>query len=65
VDWRAYGPKLAQVALIFGADDIDNVSPVDDVAEGRRRAPLEEIRRNIRAASLEPAERDGRFVILG
>jgi aminodeoxyfutalosine synthase len=64
VDWLRYGPKLAQVALTFGADDVDRVSPIDDVAEGRRRAPLEEIRRNIRAASLEPIERDGRFRIL-
>ena len=63
VDWALHGPKLAQVALTFGADDVDNVSPIDDVAEGRRRAPLEEIRRNIRAASLEPVERDGRFGI--
>ena len=28
---------------------------------GARRAPLEEVLRNIRAASLEPALRDGRF----
>jgi aminodeoxyfutalosine synthase len=63
VDWALHGPKLAQVALTFGADDVDNVSAIDDVAEGRRRAPLEEIRRNIRAASLEPIERDGRFGI--
>jgi aminodeoxyfutalosine synthase len=61
VDWQRYGPKLAQVALTFGADDVDAVSPVDEVAEGRRRAPLEEIRRNIRAASAEPVERDARF----
>ena len=27
VDWLRYGPKLAQVALTFGADDIDGVSP--------------------------------------
>lgn len=61
VDWSLYGPKLAQVALTVGADDIDAVSPVDDAPEGRRRAPLEEIRRNITAAALEPVERDGRF----
>ena len=64
VDWSRHGPKLAQVALTFGADDVDGVSPIDDVAEGRRRAPLEEIRRNIRAASFEPVERNGRFGIL-
>jgi hypothetical protein len=61
VDWTLYGPKLAQVALTVGADDVDAVSPVDDMTEGRRRAPLEEIRRNIRAAGQEPIERDGRF----
>jgi aminodeoxyfutalosine synthase len=61
VDWSLYGPKLAQVALVIGADDIDAVSAEGDTGEGTRRAPLEEIRRNIRAAGLEPVERDGRF----
>jgi aminodeoxyfutalosine synthase len=64
VDWALYGPKLAQVALTVGADDVDAVSPVDDMGEGPRRAPLEEIRRNIRAAGLEPVERNGRFETL-
>jgi aminodeoxyfutalosine synthase len=64
VDWLRYGPKLAQVALIFGADDIDNVSAIDEAPEGRRRAPLEDVRRNIQAAGLEPAERDGRFALV-
>jgi aminodeoxyfutalosine synthase len=63
VDWALYGPKLAQVALTVGADDLDAVSPLDTATEGRRRAPLEEVRRNILAASLEPVERDGRFDI--
>ena len=61
VDWSLYGPKLAQVALTVGADDLDAVSPLDEAGEGWRRAPLEEVRRNIRAASLDPVERDGRF----
>ena len=61
VDWAVYGPKLAQVALTFGADDVDRVSALDDTGEGRRRAPLEEIRRNIVAAGGEPVERDGLF----
>jgi aminodeoxyfutalosine synthase len=64
VDWSLYGPKLAQVALTVGADDVDAVSADDDLSEGRRRAPLEEIRRNIRAAGLEPVERNGRFEAL-
>jgi len=63
VDWSLYGPKLAQVALTVGADDVDAVSAEDDMTDGRRRAPLEEIRRNILAAGLEPVERNGRFEI--
>lgn len=65
VDWRLYGPQLAQVALTFGADDVDGVSPLDSLELGPRRAPLEEIRRNIRAAGLAPRERDGCFELLG
>ena len=61
VDWALYGPKLAQVALTVGANDVDGVSAADDAGTGPRRAPLEEIRRNIQAAGLEPIERDGRF----
>ena len=64
VDWRRYGPKLAQVALTFGADDLDEVSPSDDAPEGRRRAPLEEVRRNVEAAGFSPAERDGTFNVI-
>ena len=65
VDWLRYGPKLAQVALTFGANDLDNVQASDEAPDGRRRAPLEEVRRNIQAAGFEPAERDGRFVLIG
>jgi aminodeoxyfutalosine synthase len=64
VDWSLYGPKLAQVALTVGADDIDGVSPEDDMTEGRRRAPLEEVRRNITAAGQQPVERNGRFEVV-
>jgi aminodeoxyfutalosine synthase len=60
VDWALYGPKLAQVALTMGADDVDGVSPLEGDL-GRRRSPLEEIRGNIIAAGLEPIERDARF----
>jgi aminodeoxyfutalosine synthase len=65
IDWLRYGPKLAQVALTFGADDVDNVSASDEAPDGRRRAPLEDVRRTITAAGLEPAERDGRFALIG
>jgi len=60
VDWQLYGPKLAQVALTMGADDVDSVSPLEGDL-GRRRSPLEEIRGNIAAAGLEAVERDGRW----
>jgi aminodeoxyfutalosine synthase len=65
VDWGRYGPKLAQVALTMGADDVDRVAAVDPGVLGPRRSPIEEIRGNIRAAGLQPFERDGRFVALG
>ena len=61
VDWARYGPKLAQVALTFGADDLDAVSPVDAADQGWRRTSLEEVTRNIRAAAFVPVERTGRF----
>jgi aminodeoxyfutalosine synthase len=64
VDWRRYGPKLAQVALTFGADDLDGVSASDEAPEGRRRAPRAEIERNVQAAGFSPVERDGRFNLL-
>jgi hypothetical protein len=60
VDWQLYGPKLAQVALTMGADDVDGVSPLEGDL-GRRRSPIEEIRGNIRAAGLDPVERNGLF----
>ena len=61
VDWALYGPKLAQVALAFGADDVDNVAAQDPGILGTRRSPLEEIKGNIKAASLDAVERDGMF----
>lgn len=61
VDWALYGPKLAQVALTVGADDVDNVAAVDPGVLGTRRSPLEEIKGNIKAAALEPVERNGLF----
>ena len=63
IDWGLHGPKLAQLALTFGANDFDSVSPADSVEQGWRRAPLEEITRNITAASFVPVERNGHFEI--
>jgi len=57
VDWAQYGPKLAQVALTFGANDLDRVSPIDDDTVGRRRMAVEDVKRNIVAAGFTPVER--------
>jgi len=57
VDWAQYGPKLAQVALTFGANDLDRVSTIDDASLGRRRTAVEDVRRNIAAAGFTPVER--------
>lgn len=60
VDWSFYGPKLAQVAIAYGANDLDRVSALDLEALGRRRSPREDIERQIRAAFATPVARDGR-----
>lgn len=61
VDWRLYGPKLAQVAIEYGADDIDAVAAIDVEQLGVRRSPKQDIERQIRSAFAEPAERNGRY----
>ena len=61
VDWTLHGPKLGQVALTFGADDVDAVPATDTDELGARRTALEEIQRNIRAAAFVPTERNGCF----
>ena len=61
VDWSRLGAKLAQVALTFGADDVDSVSLSDSREHGPRRMPVEELKQNILAADRVPVERDGCF----
>jgi 2-iminoacetate synthase ThiH len=61
VDWARYGPKLAQVAIAYGADDMDNVSAIDTLGLGLRRSPGVDIARQIAAAFATPAARNGRF----
>lgn len=61
VDWALYGPKLAQVAIAYGADDIDNVPAIDTLGMGHRRSPSEDIARQITAAFATPVARNGRF----
>ena len=61
VDWALYGPKLAQVALTFGADDVDAVPVVGVEEQGWRRSTGEVIRRNIAGAGFTAVPRNGRF----
>ncbi len=61
VDWILYGPKLAQVAIAYGANDLDGVAAVDQTELGLRRSAREEVERQIRAAFATPAERDARY----
>jgi aminodeoxyfutalosine synthase len=61
VDWPLYGPKLAQVAIAYGADDIDGVGAFDDPAAGTRRAPAQDVERQIKSAFASPQPRNGRF----
>lgn len=61
VDWALYGPKLAQVAIAYGADDIDNVPAIDTLGLGQRRSPATDIARQITAAFATPAARNARF----
>ena len=57
VDWAQYGPKLAQVALTFGANELDRVSTIDDESLGKRRTSVEDVKRNIVAAGFTPVEK--------
>lgn len=61
VDWPLHGPKLAQVAIMYGANDIDGISAFDTLDQGPRRAPREDVERQIRAAFAVPVARDGLF----
>jgi hypothetical protein len=61
LDWSLYGPKLAQVAINYGASDIDGINPMDDESLGHRRSPVEDIERQIRAAFAVPVRRNGRY----
>jgi aminodeoxyfutalosine synthase len=56
VDWSLYGPKLAQVALTFGADHLDGISAEENATLGPRRATIEDVERNIKAAGFIPKE---------
>jgi aminodeoxyfutalosine synthase len=61
--WVMITPKLAQVALRFGADDIDGTVVEERIyhmagAETEQQLPRTELERVLRLAGFEPVERD-------
>jgi len=63
--WLTEGPKLAQLALFFGADDFGGILMEENVVAGKagvcaRMCP-EEVRRLIRQTGREPVERNTRY----
>lgn len=63
VDWVLYGPKLAQVSIAYGANDLDGVAAVERDELGARRSARGEVLRQIRAAFADPVERDARYEV--
>jgi cyclic dehypoxanthinyl futalosine synthase len=64
VSWVTQGPKVAQVALKFGADDFGSTMLEENVVAATGvgfRLPREEIERLIRQAGYEPMVRDHRY----
>lgn len=64
--WVLFGEKLAQVALAFGANDLDGTVVDERIgheagADSPRGMGREEILRMIRAAGKEPVERDSLY----
>ena len=63
------GPKLAQVALAFGADDVDGTVKeelITQMAGGESEQALarEQLLRMIRQAGREPVERDTLYNVI-
>ena len=64
VSWVTQGPKVAQVALKFGADDFGSTMLEENVVAATGvgfRLPREEIESLIRQAGYEPQVRDHRY----
>ncbi len=67
--WIMIGPKLAQVSLSFGVNDLDGTVEEEKIvhdagAETGQRLPREEIVRLIRAAGRIPVERDTLYNVI-
>ncbi|MHB8306578.1 MAG: cyclic dehypoxanthinyl futalosine synthase [Candidatus Desulforudaceae bacterium] len=65
--WVTQGPKVAQVALAFGANDFGSTMLEENVvraAGAAYRVPLDEILRVIRDAGFRPAQRNTGYAII-
>ncbi|MBE3585765.1 MAG: aminofutalosine synthase MqnE [Thermoanaerobacter sp.] len=67
--WIMIGPKLAQVALSFGVDDLDGTVVEEKIAhdagaETEQHMPREKLIKMIRAAGRIPVERDTLYNVL-
>ena len=67
--WIMIGPKIAQVSLSFGVNDLDGTVEEEKIvhdagAETDQRLPGEEIVRMIKAAGRDPVERDTLYNII-
>lgn len=68
--WIMIGPKIAQVSLSFGVNDLDGTVEEERIvhdagAETDQRLPREEIVRMIKAAGKIPVERDTLYNVIG
>lgn len=68
--WVMTGPKLSQVALLFGADDLDGTVVTYDIthrdgASRKQEMTVAQIEALIRGAGLEPVERDSLYRPVG
>ena len=65
--WVTQGPKVAQVALFFGADDLGGTMMEENVVRAAgtcHRLPVEEIIRIIKDAGFTPAQRTTQYRII-
>ena len=66
--WVTMGPKIGQVALRFGANDLGSTMIEENVVAAtgcRHRASPETLRRLIASAGYEPRQRDSRYQTVG
>ncbi len=67
--WIMIGPKIAQVSLSFGVDDLDGTVEEERIAHDAgadtdQRLPRREIIRLIKAAGRLPVERDTLYNVI-